>query len=248
MNNIDIMNLEAKLLRGKTVQFERLIIKPKTLGEIEELGVSEYFRLINLTTLTKEKIVGKKLKEVFEKYSFYQIVVNYDELRELYLEFIRTFVLHDEDENSVRYEPVVDTIFVTYKDTIGKINNANFEDFLEFMRFVYHITIVKKESEREDIDEEMAELLKEFEEVEEKITKDKGNEVTLTSMIEAICVKHNSLNLFNIWDYTMYQFIKTYYRIEQIDNSNNIMTALYTGNIDSKKIDIKDYHWAKKLV
>ena len=114
MNNIDTMNLEAKLLRGKTVQFERLIIKPKTLGEIEELGVSEYFRLINLTTLTKEKIVGKKLKEVFEKYSFYQIVVNYDELRKLYIEFIRTFVLHDEDENWVRYEPVVDTIIITY--------------------------------------------------------------------------------------------------------------------------------------
>lgn len=239
--------LEMRLLRGGNVQFERLSIKPLTLGEIEELGVVKYLTLINFSTLTKEKIVGRKLIEVFKDFSFFQIVVSYEELRETFLEFLRTFVLHDEDEDSVRYVPKIETIVVRYNKINGKINSTNFESFLDFMRFVYHVSKVEKESDRIDIDDDMADLLREFEEVEAKVSKDKGSEITLTSMIEAMCTKHPSLNLMTIWDYTMYQFMKTYYRIEQIDNANNIMTGIYSGCIESKKIDLKDYHWAKTL-
>lgn len=248
MEKTEELGLEMKLLRGGTVQFERLQIKPLTLGEIEELGIIKYLNLINFTTLTKERVVGRDLIKVFEPYSFYRIVINYDELRETFLEFLRTFVLHDEDENAVRYVPTVDTVVVRYNKTNGKINESNFIEFLEFMRKVYHISNIERESERLDIDEDMAELLKEFEEVESKIANDKGTEITITSMIEAVCVKHPSLNLTTIWDYTMYQFIKTYYRIEQIDSANNIMTGIYSGCIESKKIDLKEYHWAKKIV
>ena len=247
MNKSEELKLEMKLLRGGTVQFERLTIKPLTLGEIEEIGIEKYLNLINFSTLTKEKVVGRDLVKVFEEYSFYQIVVNYEELRETFLEFLRTFVLHDEGEDSVRYVPKVDTIVVRYNKTNGKINNTNFQEFLDFMRKVYHVPKIEKESDRMDIDEEMADLLKEFEEAEAKVAKENGNEITVTSMIEAVCVKHPSLNLITIWDYTMYQFMKTFYRIEQIDSAKNIMTGIYSGCIESKKINLKDYHWAKKL-
>ena len=247
MSKSEDLKLEMRLLRGGTVQFERLTIKPLTLGEIEDMGVDKYLNLINFSTLTKEKVVGRDLIKVFEQYSFYQIVVNYEELRETFLEFLRVFVLHDDDENSIRYVPEVDTIVVRYNKTNGKINNTNFQSFLDFMRMVYHVPKIEKESDRVDIDDEMAELLKEFEEAEAKVSKDSGNEITITSIIEAVCVKHPSLNLMTVWDYTMYQFMKTFYRIEQIDSAKNIMTGIYSGCIESKKIDLKKYHWAKKL-
>lgn len=247
MEKQEELKLEMKLLRGGTVQFERLLIKPLTLGEIEELGIEKYLGLINFSTLSKEKLIGRELVEVFKPYSFYQVVVNYEELRETFLEFLRVFVLHDEDESSVRYVPEIDTIVVRYNKINGKINNSNFQSFLDFMRKIYYVPKVEKESERLDIDEEMAELLKEFEEVESKVAKDNGNEITITSMIEAICVKHPSINLMTVWDYTMYQFMKTFYRIEQIDSAKNIMTGIYSGCIEPKKINLKEYHWAKKL-
>lgn len=247
MEKQEELKLEMKLLRGGIVQFERLSIKPLTLGEIEEIGLEKYLSLINFSTLSKEKIVGRKLIEVFKPYSFYEVVVNYEELRETFLEFLRVFVLHDEDEESVRYVPEIDTIVVRYNKINGKINKANFQDFLNFMRKVYHVPKTQRESERTDIDEEMAELLREFEEAESKVAKENGNEITITSMIEAICVKHPSINLLTIWDYTMYQFMKTFYRIEQIDSAKNIMTGIYSGCIESKKINLKEYHWAKKL-
>lgn len=247
MEKQEDLGLEMSLLRGGTVQFERISIRPLTLGEIEEMGLEKYLGLINFTNLSKEKLVGKDLIEVFKPYSFYQIVVNYEELRETFLEFLRTFVLHDKEENSIRYVPEIDTIVVRYNKINGKINNSNFQDFLDFIRKVYHVPKTQKESERADIDEEMAELLKEFEEAESKVAKESGNEITITSMIEAICVKHPSINLMTIWNYTMYQFMKTFYRIEQIDSAKNIMTGIYSGCIESKKINLKEYHWAKKL-
>lgn len=247
MDKTQEFNLEMRLLRGDIVQFERLKIKPLTLGEIEEMGVSEYLGLINFTTLTKDKIVGRKLKDTFKDFSFFDIIINYDELRKLFLRFLTVFVLHDEEEESIRYEQTIDSVVIVYNGEIGRIDYSNFEKFLEFMRYVYHMKIAQKESEREDIDDEMADLLREFEEVEDKISKDKGNEITLASMVEAVCVKHPSLNLYNIWDYNMYQFMKTYYRIEQIDTAKNIFTGIYSGRIESKKIDLKEYHWAKKI-
>lgn len=247
MDKTEELKLEMKLLRGGIVQFEHLWIKPLTLAEIEEIGIVKYLSAINFTTLTKEKIVGRSLIKMFEQYSFFQIVVNYEDLREAFLEFLRMFVLHDDTEEAVRYVPEVDTIVVRYNKTNGKINNLNFERFLEFMRVIYHVPKIERESDRVDIDDEMAELLKEFEEAESKIANEKGNEITITSMIEAVCVKHPNLNLMNIWNYNMYQFMKTYYRIEQIDSANNIMTGIYSGCIEPKKIDLRDYHWAKKL-
>lgn len=247
MEKQEDLGLEMTLLRGGTVQFERLSIKPLTLGEIQELGLIKYLSLINFTALTKEKLIGKELVEVFKPYSFYQVVVNYDELRDTFLEFLRVFVLHDEDENAIRYVPEIDTIVVRYNKVNGKINNLNFQGFLDFMRKIYYVPKNQKESEREDIDDEMAQLLKEFEEAENKVNKENGNEITIISMIEAICVKHPSINLMNIWNYTMYQFMKTFYRIEQIDSAKNIMTGIYSGCIEPKKINLKEYHWAKKL-
>lgn len=247
MTREEELALGLKLLRGKTVQFERLTIKPLTLGEIEELGIVKYFTTINFATLTKDKVLGRKHINSFKNIPFFQIVVNIDELREAFLELVRTFVSHDDDEDAVRYVPTIDTIVVRYNKINGKINKTNFEQFLEFMRFVYHVVIVQRESERTDIDEEMAELLREFEEVEDKISKSKGTEITFLSMIEAVSVKHPSINLMNVWDYTMYQFMKIYSRIEQIDNRDNVMRGLYSGCIEAKGIDLKDYHWAKAL-
>lgn len=247
MDKQEDLGLEMKLLRGGTVQFERLLIKPLTLGQIEEMGIEKYLNLINFTNLTKEKLIGRDLIEVFKPYSFYQVVVNYDELRNMFLEFLNVFVLHDDEETAIRYVPEIDTIVVRYNKINGKINNSNFQDFLDFMRKVYYVPKSQKESDRTDIDDEMAELLKEFEEAESKVAKESGNEITIVSMIEAICTKHPSINLMTIWDYTMYQFMKTFYRIEQIDSAKNIMTGIYSGCIESKKINLKEYHWAKKI-
>lgn len=241
------LTTETRLLRGRNIQFDKIVVKNMTLGEIDDMGMLEYLTAINFASLTKEKVVGRELIKVFEEYSFYQIVVNYPELRANFLNLLKTFTLHDDKEHSVRYVDELDVFVVSYNGVNGKITEKNFDDFLECIRTVYNVPVAEKESERTDIDDEMAELLKEFEEAEAKVNNEKGVGITITSIIEGVSVKHPSINLINIWDYTMYKLMRTYYRIEQIESSNNIMTGIYSGCIETKKIDLKEYHWAKKL-
>ena len=87
-------------------------------------------------------------------------------------------------------------------------------------------------------------LLLEFEEEENKIRKAKGAVITMTSMIDGVANKHPSLNLINIWEYTVYQLYHAYQRINRIDNENRILTAIYTGNMDGNKTDLEKIHWA----
>lgn len=53
------------------------------------------------------------------------------------------------------------------------------------------------------------------------------------------------VNLFNIFDLTIYQFYDGYYRLENIDHYNSILTGIYTGNIDAKNIKMQDINWAR---
>lgn len=247
MSYILDLTTETRLLRGKNIQFDKIIIKNMTLGEIDDIGMMEYLTTINFATLTKERVVGRELTKVFEEYSFYQIVANYPDLRNSFVNLLKMFTLHDDKEHSVRYVQELDVFVVSYNGINGKITEENFEEFLECIRIVYTIPLAEKESERMDIDDEMAELLKEFEEAEAKVNNEKGVGVTITSIIEGVSSKHPSINLTNIWNYTMYKLMRTYYRLEQIESSNNIMTGIYSGCIETQKIDLKEYHWAKKL-
>lgn len=241
------LTTETRLLRGRNIEFDKIVIKNMTLGEIDDIGMLEYLTVINFSTLSKEKVVGRELIAVFEEYSFFQIVVNYPQLRDSFIELLKMFTLNDGKEHSVRYVPELDIFVVSYNGVNGKITEENFEDFLECIRTVYNIPKVEKESERLDIDDEMADLLKEFEEAEAKVNSEIGNGITITSIIEGVSAKHPSINLINIWDYTMYKLMRTYYRLEQIESATNIMTGIYSGCVETKKIDLKEYHWAKKL-
>ncbi len=240
--------LGVALLRGRIVNFDSILVKPLTLGEIDEMGFNHYHELINFTLLTKQGIIGRgKEAEKFSSLSLFHLIILAPPLQEMLLEFLHLFILHDEEEGAIRYVPEIETIVVRYKGITGKINSSNFEDFLEFMRFTYHVPKNMKESDRDDIDEEMADLLREFEEAEAKVSKERGGGVTFDGIIEAVSVTHPSVNLFSIWDYTMYQLMRSFIRLDHNTNSTNIMRGLYSGAMSSKDIKLEEYYWAKTL-
>lgn len=241
------LTLETRLLRGKNVWFEDIEVKNLTLGEIDDIGMVEYLSVVNFSTLTKDKLIDRKMAKHFQDYSFFDLVVMFEPLRDMFLKLLGIFTVHDEDDLGVAYIEQLNIFIVTNKDHKGKIRNSNFEDFLEFIRTVYCIPKIQKESEREDIDEEMASLLREFEEAEAKIANENNTGTSINSVIEAVSTKHPNLNLLDIWNYTMYQLMKTYYRLELLGDVENMMRGVYSGCIDTKKINLKEYHWAKKL-
>ncbi len=241
----DTLQLEMDLLSNQIVQFGEIQVKPLTLGEIRKIGIHKYMNLIHFTTLDKMRVVGRENMPTFEPYSFYEIVVAFDALRNNFLEFLEIFTIHDVD--GIQFVPTLDLFVVNNNGVKGKIHSDNFAKFLEFMRFVYCVSNEKKDSEDENIDEEMAEMLQAFEDTLNKINRADENKITMVSIIEAISSKHPTMNMSNIWDYNMYQIMKTYRRLDHIDNSSNVMTGLYSGSVDGEKIVIGDFYWAKEL-
>lgn len=105
---------------------------------------------------------------------------------------------------------------------------------------------LKKESNREDIDDDMKELLKEFEEEQSKVDRACGVNINLISIIEAVSCKHHSLNLTNIGEYTIYQLYRAYKKLNKIDHENRLTQGYYAGTLKLENSDFKQLHWANE--
>lgn len=232
------MDYEFELYGGKTINYQNIYIKSLTIDEIRNVhGLSNILQLFNLATISR-----KKFKDVDENVSLFELVM-FSELNELFIAFLHTFAEFDE----IEFGEKTMALYLKSGDKIGILNKENFEEFLEVFRMAYCIETQTKDSDRDDIDDEMREMLLEFEEEEEKIRNAKGNQITLNSMIKAICCRHPSLNCLNIGDCTVYQLKCDLVRLYQIDANVYINTGVYTGNISSKDVKIDDYNWAKVL-
>lgn len=51
----------------------------------------------------------------------------------------------------------------------------------------------------------------------------------------------------DVWELTIYQLYDAFNRVNIIDNYTNIIHGIYSGNIDSKKINSKEINWFKKI-
>lgn len=129
----------------------------------------------------------------------------------------------------------------------GKISNAlteeNYEDFKNVLKAQYCISSPKEEEYR-PANNAAREMI-------ERIKKNKANApqpkqtISLLSMVSAISWKGASGDVSSVLKLTMYQIHDAYYRLMTIDNFQNTMFGIYTGNVDAKKVKMKDLDWAK---
>ena len=232
------MDYEAMLYLGKSINYQNIYIKSLKYNDIvEKIGLSNALQLINLSTMTP-----KKLKNANCDTNLFDLFV-YSELNKLLTAFLCTFVEFDE----IEYGEKTNSFYFKRGKDVGVLNGDNFEEFLEVFRMAYCVDKNLRESDRDDIDDELRDILREFEEEEDKIRNAKGNVITLNSMVKAICCRHPSLNCLNIGECTIYQLKCDLVRLYQIDANIYINTGVYTGNISCKDIKIDDYNWAKEL-
>lgn len=229
------MDYEFQLYGGLTINYQNLYIRSLTINEIRNLyGLSMILQLMNLSTISH-----KQFKLAKEDDSLFDLIIG-SELRGMFEVFMNVFLEFD----NLEYGEKTRSYYVSRSGEIGVLNRDNFEEFLEVFMMAYCIDKGKKESDRDDIDEEMRKDLLEFEEAEEKIRNSKGNTITLNSMIKAICCRHPSLNCLNIGECTIYQLKCDLVRLYQIDSNVFINTAMCSG-LMTEKVNLEDYNWAK---
>lgn len=232
------MDYEFALYGGLTINYQNIYIKSLTIDEIRfKYGLSIILQMMKFSTLTR-----KQFETDDENLSLFELIIG-SQLKEIFEGFINIFIEFD----SIEFGEKNKSYYFKRGNEIGILNKHNFDEFLEVFRMVYCIDKTTKESERDDIDEELREILRGFEEEEDKIRNARGNTITINSMIKAICCRHPSLNCLNIGGCTIYQLKCDLVRLYQIDANVYINTGVYTGNIRSKDIKLDDYNWAKEL-
>jgi len=222
--DINSLVIESLLVAGLDIEFSGVTLKNYKLKELfsKEIGLGVYLSTVSICT--------EKPKEIF----------NNEEKRKQFLNFLDLFTNKKWD-----YYLSGKVFYVTDNPQVILLED-NVQFILDIFKRIYCMEEMKKESDREDISDSMRELLKEFEEEENKIKEKKGNFITLMSIIKAVSCKHPSINLLNIWGYTMYQLMESYHYINQIDRENRTITAVYAGTVSSKDVNIEDMYWANE--
>lgn len=130
-----------------------------------------------------------------------------------------------------------------YFDDSRKIDLSNFDVIQRVLKKANHIK-VDKEPEFNPANSRAAQMI-------ELIKKGKKNKpkpketMNLHSIISGMAWKSNAVNIFNIFDLTIYQLYNGFYTTENIDNYHHTLSGVYAGTVDGKEIKFDQIHWAK---
>lgn len=221
------MTVEALLTFGKNIKLNGVELINYRLSDIydpEVLGLVNYYGLIGICTERPE------------------VIFKSDSLLNQLIDFLNLFTnvkwKYDKGSNVIVEAD-------SCKVCIG-VDNAR--DILGLFRKMYCLDdeFIKKESDRDDIDEETRALLLAFEEEQAKIDRATGAEINLTSIIEGVSCKHPSINMLNIGEYTIYQLYRAYKRMCKIEHEDRLLAGYYAGTIELSKMELKSINWASR--
>lgn len=210
---------DLTLLRGQSVFVETIgTIYPLTLGEIEAIGEQTFSVLLSFLTF-EQQTAGTK--------NWFNPDLGQEEI--LLMTWALSLVLKSEVKFAGgKY----------LSDKGGEVTAHNYQQLVSVLRKQYclkdeeaaHYSSDKARAIAERINEEKA-----------KIQKGETN-LSLSSIISSVAAKHPQLNLFNIWDLTLYQLYDQFQRLQLIDNYEIHTLALLHG------AELKEpQHWSTKF-
>lgn len=227
-------------------------IKSPTLREISKIRYVQYNQYLNVLLFTPEDYYNNCEKDKVEwfksldddsksKIFLYDLIISNQLILYLYLEAFNFFF-----EETVAFNPTTN-IFVLYEsddsiankeEPIGTINGDNFY-------FVCDVILQRnnifKDCANEDFKRvknkralEILKKLKKGQEQQSKQNKD-DKKIELPNVISALCAFHNSLNMTNIWDMTVYQVYDQFKRVQHnsIYNIQSMSTSVW-GDKENK--------------
>jgi hypothetical protein len=208
------------------------------LTEIVDLTEDLYTMSLSTVFFDKSQLQGQF---DMEKYSNFQvlcsIIIEDENYREL---FFYALGLH------LDTPPIFHTEGIIYFDELSEesvLTEEKFEYIKKLVRIANNLSELNKEEEEYKAGNERAkkfmEQLKKQRAETEKLKKPKIN---LHSIISAVGWKAQSFDFIS--ELNIYQLYDGYHRLGYIDNYNQTMTGIYTGNIDGSKIKLPDIYWA----
>jgi len=237
--------LELKLLKGSVIMVDGIKIKPLTLSYIiDELGFDEYLKILSVLGFDKNKFINEIPEDEYNQVTNFDFYTEYINLMDSFMDFLRVFLDYDD----VRYILEKKTISLSRGKELVYINRENADNLISIFRKMYNVQI-EKEPEYNPANDRARAIIEKIKRKNEAYAKlHREEDVDFNSIISGVAWKSTNTNIFNISDLTVYQLYDAYYRLEIVDNYNNTMTGLYTGNIDGKTLNTKKISWIKKYI
>lgn len=236
MNNEDI---DLKILRGSPIDVGVGKLYPLTIGEISDIGESEYNRCISVTTILQDKLEfeGQKLTH-FETTIVY--CAQSPEFNEVFLKALNIFFkekVHFYRDGGIFY--------------LGELEDRR---FIDEEKFNHMKTVIKKqnfikddleEKEFKPANDKAKELIEKMKQVKSKIKQQNNDDGLNIGDIVSIVAAHTpNVSIFSVWDLTVFQLYNLYLRLILKDTyESNFYLLPHTS--DSKSLDLK--HWATKI-
>lgn len=230
---------EMELLKGKPIDLGVCKVYPLTLNEIVDMTEEKYNQALSLITFNKNRLQIND--EELNKLTDYEILLAYcyhqSDFRELFFESVETFLkepihlhelgffyLGDLEEQRIIDENVLKQI----QEVIRKQNFLSTE-----------------KTEFKPANDKAAELIEKIKKVKEKLAKqNRDNELNLSDIVSIVACYSDGINMFNVWDLTIYQLYITYMRLIMWDEYHT-KYILLPHVTDSTSLDLK--HWATKI-
>jgi hypothetical protein len=235
MSDID-ESISLKLLLGQPVSINGVNIYSPTLNEIVSVGYDTYN--YGLSSLLFDKNLFEDLKEIKE--SNFDLMVHFfvkDESFRNSVEIGSNLIFKEE----IKVEIINNAPCFVLGDSL--VDHNSLEEIQRLIKIANRIPDKKPEDEFNPSNSKAKEFM-------DKILGDRAKRppkkpiTNLPSIVSGLSWKSN-LNILEIGNLTIYQVYDGYYRMENIDHYNGILTGIYTGNIDSSKIKLQESAWTK---
>lgn len=212
------------------------LIYPAKLIEIAELGIEEYFKYVNLLTLSASE-VKQMLKEDITPFNFLFMNSIYKENFGKEFEKALTFFTRE----SILLLPDLEAISIGNFEDSRMITEENFteiQNIIKFQNFIFD-DIVKFKGENESAKHIKDRLAKAKEKVERAKRVREESKIEISDLVGSLTSK-TSLNILEVWNISYYSFNDQFKRMRILESYETGLQSLMAG-ADPKKIKLKDW-------
>lgn len=228
LENSDLLSPEPIYIQGLGN------VQSPTLRKIAKLTFAEYNLYINMLSLNKDKLINlmnmqedydKTPEDIKSQITLYDIMISKQEIINIYVKVFSFFII-DNVQYSEKDKAFL--IFSTDESLIGFIDKDNYVDVFNIILKINYFSSNSSETKKYK-SKKAKELALQIEKAKAEISKNnkENNNMDMANVISKLSVQHNSLNILNIWDITIYQLYDQFIS-QNYKNQNDIQSMNYT--------------------
>lgn len=222
---------------------DKLIIRQPNIGQIMEYGEKKYYSMVHTITAIPSDL----------KYQLHQMKIDYETLEDFQLFQMLAPTLPKESTSilfgdvdftklKVIRNPQNGLIVMVDRDTGLVIDQLIYERMVNYLRSVHGL---KKKVEKAK-NAMTKRVLIEEDRRNIEMNKNKPYKSFLTPLVSAVKVRMGYTKDY-VRNMGIYEFTDDIARLQIINNADALLRGMYSGMIDTKKIDKKELNWMKEI-